>query len=365
MFVSNPKAQYTSNKININKAIKKVLKSGQYILGKEVKLFEKEFSNYIGCKYSIGVSSGTEALNIALVASGILPNDEVITVSHTAVATVASILLAKAKPIFVDIDQSFYTIDSKLIEKQITKKTKAILVVHLYGQPADIKNILIIAKKYNLKLIEDCSQAHGAKIGKIKVGNFGDASVFSFYSTKNLGAVGDGGIITTNSSVIFKKCNLLRQYGWNKRQISNSNGWNSRLDELQAAILRVKLKKLNNDNLKRRIIAKFYNQNLKIFPIILPIINTSSYHVFHLYVIRLKKSERNKLKKFLEKKGIKVNIHYPIPIHKQLFYKKYDKKNKLNITEKISKQILSLPIYPELSLRKVSRIVYLIKKFYK
>ena len=362
MFVSFPKAQYLSNKKNIDKAIKRVLISGNYILNKEVKNFENEFSNYIGCKYAVGVSSGTEAINIALVSCGIKPNDEVITVSHTAVATVTSILLAKARPRFVDIDENFYTIDASLIEKNITKKTKAIIVVHLYGQPADIYNILKIAKKYNLKIIEDCSQAHGARIGKVKVGNFGNVSCFSLYPTKNLGAIGDGGIITTNNLTIFNKCRLLRQYGWNKKHISDSKGWNSRLDEIQAAILRIKLKKLDSDNKKRIKIAKFYNYKLKSLPIILPKVNLKFYNVFHLYVIRVK--QRDKLKNFLMKNGVKVNIHYRVPVHKQLIYKKFAKKNKLEITEKISKEILSLPIYPELNTRQTSKIVNLIKKYY-
>ena len=362
MFCANPKAQYQKYKKEINKSINRVLESGNYILGNEVKLFERDFSKYIGLKYSIAVNSGTDALHIALIACGIKHNDEVLTVSNTAVATASAIVLANAKPKFVDIDKENYLIDYTKIEKSITKKTKAIIPVHLYGNTVDMDKILKIAKKYKLKIIEDCAQAHGAKFKNKKVGSFGDASCFSFYPTKNLGALGDGGMILTNNLKIYTSSKLMREYGWKDRYISSIKGWNSRLDEIQAAILRVKIKYLDKDNAKRIKIAKKYIEELANLPIVLPKIQKNSLHVFHLFVIRSK--QRNKLRSYLSKKKIYTNIQYPLPIHKQIFYKKTNMNLKLKNTEKISNEILSLPIYPELKIKQQNLLIHHIKKFY-
>mgnify|MGYP001481089491 FL=1 len=362
MFCANPKAQYQKYKKEINKSINRVLESGNYILGNEVKLFERDFSKYIGLKYSIAVNSGTDALHIALIACGIKHNDEVLTVSNTAVATASAIVLANAKPKFVDINKENYLIDYTKIEKSITKKTKAIIPVHLYGNTVDMDKILKIAKKYKLKIIEDCAQAHGAKFKNKKVGSFGDASCFSFYPTKNLGALGDGGMILTNNLKIYTSSKLMREYGWKDRYISSIKGWNSRLDEIQAAILRVKIKYLDKDNAKRIKIAKKYIEELANLPIVLPKIQKNSLHVFHLFVIRSK--QRNKLRSYLSKKKIYTNIQYPLPIHKQIFYKKTNMNLKLKNTEKISNEILSLPIYPELKIKQQNMLIYHIKKFY-
>ena len=260
---SNPKAQYLSYKREIDSAISNVLTSGRYILGEEVHKFEEEFSRYIGVNYGIGVGNGTEAIHLALRACNIGINDEVITVSHTAVATVTAISMAGAKPIFVDINPMDFTIDVTQIENAITNKSKAIIPVHIYGQPADMDSVMAIARKYSLKVIEDCAQAHGAKINNRFVGSFGDIAAFSFYPTKNLGALGDGGIIVTNNKNLANKAKLEREYGWKKRNFSSFQGYNSRLDEIQAAILRVKLKYLEKDNIKRKNIAKQYNVKLK------------------------------------------------------------------------------------------------------
>ena len=362
MFCANPKAQYQKYKKEINKSINRVLESGNYILGNEVKLFERDFSKYIGLKYSIAVNSGTDALHIALIACGIKHNDEVLTVSNTAVATASAIVLANAKPKFVDIDKENYLIDYTKIEKSITKKTKAIIPVHLYGNTVDMDKILKIAKKYKLKIIEDCAQAHGAKFKNKKVGSFGDASCFSFYPTKNLGALGDGGMILTNNLKIYTNSKLMREYGWKDRYISSIKGWNSRLDEIQAAILRVKIKYLDKDNAKRIKIAKKYIEELANLPIVLPKIQKNSLHVFHLFVIRSK--QRNKLRSYLSKKKIYTNIQYPLPIHKQIFYKKTNMNLKLKNTEKISNEILSLTNYPELKIKQQNMLIYHIKKFY-
>ena len=344
---ANPKAQYLSCKDEINAAISRVLDSGWYILGKEVELFEEEFSDFIGVRYGIGVGSGTEALNLALVACGIGQGDEVITVSHTAVATAVAISLSGATPVFVDIEPRYFTMDPDCIRKAITSKTKAILPVHIYGHPADMDAIMQIAHEYGLKVIEDCAQAHGAKYKGKRVGSIGDIGCFSFYPTKNLGAIGDGGMVVTDFPELYEKARLLRQYGWKERYISSSEGWNSRLDEIQAAILRVKLKRLYEDNSKRIRIAESYSKELDTCNIILPKQRKYSEHVYHLYVIRLEK--RDALLIFLKEKGIGVQIHYQMPVHLQPAYTHLKESDKLLETEKIANEIISLPIYPELS----------------
>jgi len=239
--VANPGARYRNHKAVIDKAIHKVLDSGSYILGKETEAFEQEFASYIGVKYAISVGSGTEALHLALAACGIGRGDEVITVSHTAVATVAAVELVGATPVLVDIEQDCYTMDPRRIPDAVTKATKAIIPVHLYGQSADLAPILKLAKQYGLRVIEDCSQAHGATYRGKYVGSYGDMACFSFYPTKNLGALGDGGMVVSNHQDLAQRARLLREYGWAERYISQYPGWNSRLDEIQAAILRVQL----------------------------------------------------------------------------------------------------------------------------
>lgn len=360
---SNPLHQYLSHKKEIDAAIARTLESGWYILGEGVKAFEMEFASYIGTKYAIGTGSGTEALHIALKALGIGQGDEVITASHTAVATVAAIELAGAIPVFVDIERDIFTIDTSKIEQVITKKTKAIIPVHLYGQPATLNPIIEIADKYNLRVIEDCAQAHGATYRGEKVGTFGDIACFSFYPTKNLGAIGDGGAIITNHSELAKNAKLLREYGWAERYVSHTQGWNSRLDELQASILRVKLKYLDEDNRLRQKIASTYNESLKDTGLILPIKRENVEHVYHLYVVRSK--QRDKLKDFLKSKGIISLIHYPVPIHLQPAFRKYFSENQyLTETEKTVKAILSLPIYPELFEEDMIKVINAIKEFF-
>jgi dTDP-4-amino-4,6-dideoxygalactose transaminase len=359
---SSPKAQFLSHKNEIDQAIQKVLNNGWYILGEEVQLFEKEFAQYIGTKYAIGVGSGTEALHIALKACGVSLGDEVITVSHTAVATVSAIVLCGATPVFVDIEPGYFNIDITKIEQVITKKTKAIIPVHLYGHPVDLTPIIAIAKKYNLFLIEDCAQAHGAVYHGKKVGSIGDIGCFSFYPTKNLGAIGDGGIVVTNDENLADKIKLLREYGWKEKHISSIAGWNSRLDELQAGILRIKLKHLDDENRLRKNIAAIYSENFKSTNLILPLKKENVSHVYHLYVIRSKK--RDKLKSFLEGKNINALIHYPVPVHLQRAYKNIaGEKRNLYETERASKEILSLPMYPELGENEVQYIIDVIKNF--
>ena len=362
-FFSNPTAQYISKKKEINYAIKKVLNSSNYILGKNVKKFENDFSDFIGTKHSIGVANGTDAIEIALKAIDISKGDEVISVSHTALASIAGIILAGAKPVLVDVNKDDFTIKVEDIKKNINKKTKAILVVHIYGQSANMDAIIKLSKKYNIKVIEDVSQAHGGKFKNKFLGSFGDLSTFSFYPTKNLGAIGDAGAICTNNLKFAEKIKKIREYGWNKKRLADINGRNSRLDEIQAAILRIKLKYLKADIKKRQNIASIYKNTIKNKNIIHPKIFKLEDHAFHLYVIKTKK--RNDLLKFLRDNKIVCGIHYPKPIHLQPGYKKkIIVRDQLRNTESLSKEIISLPIYPELKISKVKRISKLINYYF-
>jgi len=343
---ANPQAQYLSYRDEINSAIQKVLDSGWYILGEEVEQFEQEFAAFNNARHAIGVGTGTEALHMALRAMDVGPGNEVITTAHTAVATASAIVLSGATPVFVDIEPDFFTIDPSQIESAITSKTKAIIPVHIYGQPAEMDAIMDIAKKHRLKVIEDCAQAHGAKCNGKRVGAIGDVGCFSFYPTKNLGAIGDGGAVVTNDDSLARKIRLLREYGWEERFISTKEGWNSRLDEIQAAILRIKLRKLDSDNDYRRELAENYKKKLSELPLELPVIREGNTHVYHLFVI--KTDQRNKLQEYLQENGIQTTIQYPVPIHRQQFYIDLLGKTSLPVTEKTADKILSLPIYPEL-----------------
>jgi dTDP-4-amino-4,6-dideoxygalactose transaminase len=359
---SNPCDQYLSHKREIDCAISDVLTTGRYILGDNVRQFEKEFASYVGVSYAFGVGSGTEALHIALKACEIGPGDEVITVSHTAVATVAAITLTGATPVFADIYSDFFTIDTENIASLITPKTKAIIPVHIYGQMANMDEILTLARESGLYVIEDCAQAHGAKFMNKMAGSYGDISCFSFYPTKNLGAIGDGGAVLTNNQKLADRVKLLREYGWAERYISHIDGWNSRLDEIQAAILRIKLKYLDEDNSRRKRIASIYSNNLAADYIAVPETRPGNYHVFHLYVIKTDK--RNELKEFLAGNNIPVLIHYPVPVHIQPAYTLHSTFKLIN-TEKAAGEILSLPIYPELKEESVSQIIEHINRFFK
>lgn len=352
-----------AHKEEIDASVARVLSRGRYILGDEVCAFEDEFSRYVGVSSGIGVGSGTEALHVALAACGVGTGDEVVTVSHTATATISAIRLTGAAPVFVDIDPEYFTMDPSKIETAITKKTKAIIPVHLYGQSADMAHILSIAKKYKLKVIEDCAQAHGAVYMGKRAGSFGDMACFSFYPTKNLGALGDGGMVVTNKAVLAKRARLLHEYGWKKRFVSGAAGWNTRLDELQAAVLRVKLRFLDTENSRRSALAKLYTEELSpLKGIMVPKARGRCTHVYHQYVIRTRK--RDALKKFLEKHEIQTIVHYPIPVHHQPYYKKWAPPGRLSETEKAARAILSLPVYPELAGEKVHTVCKSIQEFY-
>lgn len=355
-------AQYLKIKRELDEVIQKVVSEGRFILGKEVEMFEKEFAVYCNSSYAIGVGSGTEAIHLALVAIGIKPGDEVITVPNTAVPTISAVSFAGAIPKFVDIDEKTYTIDINKIEDAITIKTKAIIPVHLYGQCADMDNILRIARKYNLIVIEDTCQAHGALYKGRKAGSIGDVGCFSFYPTKNLGAMGDGGIIVTSDESIAGCLFMLRNYGQTKRYYHKIKGFNSRLDELQAAILRVKLKYLDGWNTLRRNIAESYKKNICNKLISAPVEADFSYHAYHLFVIKC--SKRNILQKYLLENGIETLIHYPVPVHMQEAYSDlgYSRGN-FPVAESYADEILSLPLYPYIPEENLSYIVQVINQF--
>jgi len=355
------KREYLSIKSEIDDAVERVLSSGWYILGNEVKNFEKEFAEYVGTKYAIGVNSGTDAIMLSLMALGIGKGDEVITVSHTTTPTVMPVLLLGAKPVFVDVYEDTLLIDVHKIEEKITNKTRAILPVHLYGNPCQMEVISEIAEKHGLFVVEDCCQAHGTEYRGKKVGTFGHLAAFSFYPTKNLGGYGDGGIVLTNDKNLYEKVYAMRQYGWVERYNSAMTGINSRLDELQAAILSTKLRHLNEWNEKRRKNARLYDELLGgIKSIKIPVETNGGKHVYHQYVIRTE--EREKLRKKLEECGIQTQIHYPVPVHKQILFQKLGAYSNLPVTERIVNEILSLPIHPLLSEKEIEYVCECIQR---
>jgi dTDP-4-amino-4,6-dideoxygalactose transaminase len=359
---ANPKASYIAHKDEIDSAITRVMESGQYILGQEVAAFEEEFAAYIGVRFGIGVSSGTDALHLALRACGIGEGDEIITVSHTAVATVVAIELCRAKPVFVDIDPSTFVIDPDYIERAVTSRTKAIIPVHLYGHVAEMKSTLSVAHSHRLYVIEDCAQSHGATYGSQKSGAMGDMAAFSFYPTKNLGAFGDGGMVLTNNPELAERVRLLREYGWRQRYTSEISGLNSRLDELQAAVLRVKLKYLDQWNEERRRKASIYTKLLDGTDVVCPTEKEPVRHVYHLYVIRTKK--RDSLQAFLKENRIGTLIHYPVPIHLQKAYINLGyHQGDLPLTEQCAQEILSLPFFPEMTESEMEAVVSKIRSF--
>jgi len=353
----DPKASYLSHEVEIDEAIKSALLSGSYILGQNVSLFEKDFASYIGVNYGLGVSSGTDALELALRAIGVGNSDIVATVSHTAVATVSAIRRAGASPTFVDIDKNTFTMSPESLQSVIDiVDIKAIIVVHIYGQMADMPSILKIAKKHNIKVIEDCAQAHGAAIEDKKAGSWGDIGCFSCYPTKNLGAIGDAGIVVTNNSSLISTLKVLREYGWKERYISDINGINSRLDEIQAAILRVKLKYLDSDNNKRIEIANIYRDIIcRRDSLVLPVKNINMTHVYHQFVII--NDRRDEIISSLKKINILCGIHYPKPVHQQKAYTSlgYQSVSLVN-TNYISDKIFSLPMHPALSFEDASTV---------
>jgi len=369
---------YKELKSEIDSAVARVLNSGWYILGKEVSSFEKDFAEYIGTKYCVGTSNGLDALFLVLKAWDIGEGDEVIVPSNTYIATWLAVSYAGAIPIPVEPDIRTFNIDPALIKEKITKRTKAIIPVHLYGMPADMDSIMELSKKYNLKVLEDSAQAHGAMYGNKKCGSLGTASAFSFYPGKNLGAFGDGGAITTNDPVLAEKVRCLSNYGSKIKYYNEYQGYNCRLDEIQAAILRVKLSYLDEWNRKRHLVAKEYykidnpkinlpyqelqRENLREDKIcfVQPYSGIKSIPCWHQYVVMREK--RNDLQKYLNSSGIETMIHYPIPPHKQKAYKEINNLS-FPIAEQIAEKCLSLPMNPFISQEQISKIRHAIKIF--
>jgi dTDP-4-amino-4,6-dideoxygalactose transaminase len=355
-------AQYNELKADLDSAYLKVMKSGWYVIGQEVSAFEAEFAIYCQTKYCIGVGNGLDALHLILRGMGIGAGDEVIVPANTYIATWLAVSQSGAKPVPVEPNEQTYNIDSSLIESAINERTKAILVVHLYGQPADMDEVNKIAKKYNLKVIEDAAQAHGAKYRNRRVGSLGDAAGFSFYPTKNLGAIGDAGAITTDSFELAEKIRLLRNYGSKVKYVNEIQGYNTRLDEIQAALLRVKLDKLDEWNYRRVSVANEYLENLKDCDLILPSLDFSTEPVWHLFVIR--SAKRNNLEKYLTELGISTLVHYPIPPHLSGAYAKEKwGLGSFPIAEKMSREIISLPMSPHLTGLQIQIIVKALKEF--
>ena len=355
------KSQYKKIKEEVLAEISQALDGMQLYLGKNVQTLEADFAKFCGTDFAIGVGSGTDALHIALRASGLGPGDEVITVANTFIATVEAIILAVAKPVFVDINPETYNIDTAQIEQAITDKTRAILPVHLYGQPADMDPILELARKYKLIVIEDACQAHGAEYKGRRTGSIGDVGCFSFYFSKNLGAYGEAGIITTSNPEIAKMCRMIRDHGQSAKYYHSVVGFNARLDELQAAVLNVKLPRLEEWTEKRRSLAQAYNDNLPA-ELVRPVEMPWARHVYHLFVVRTDK--RDELLAWLQSKEIGVGMHYPVPIHLQEAWSSYGGEEvSLPVTEKITGEILSLPMCPELSFEEVDYVCNCIREF--
>jgi dTDP-4-amino-4,6-dideoxygalactose transaminase len=346
----------------LSKAVKRVLDSGWYLLGKENEAFEKEYATYIGTNHCVGVANGLDALRLifkAYIEMGVMKSsDEVIVPANTYIASILAISENRLTPILVEPDIKTYNIDADKIEENITSKTKAILIVHLYGQNAYNEKIQEIAHEYNLKIIEDSAQAHGAYYKGKRIGSLGDASGFSFYPGKNLGALGDGGAVTCNDEKLASVIRTLANYGSSRKYVNEYQGLNSRLDEIQAAVLRVKLKRLDEDNQLRREIAKYYCENINHPNIILPQLITHNSqlttHIWHLFVIQT--PQRDRLQKFLTERGIQTLIHYPIPPHKQKAYSEWNNKS-FPITEEIHCNALSLPIDITMTTSEINQVI--------
>jgi len=361
---TDPGASYRAARADIDAAMQRVLDSGWYILGEEGREFEREFSEWLGAGETVGCGNGTDALVLALKGLGIGAGDAVATVSHTAVATVAAIEMAGAQPVLIDIDPAHYTMCPLDLETVLRKtQVKAAIVVHLYGQPAALDEILAVAARYDVKVIEDCAQAHGALFAGAKAGTFGDAATFSFYPTKNLGAFGDAGAVVTKDAALAEKMRALRQYGWIQKYVSDLSGINSRLDETQAAVLRVKLRQLDAGNARRREIAARYDEAVAGTAFSPPRRRANTAHVFHQYVVKI--PARDAVQKGLAALGVGTGIHYPVPVHLQPAYK-----NRLLMgaaacreTVAAAAQILSLPMFPEMTEAQVQQVCDALKQF--
>lgn len=359
---ASPKASYQVLRTEIDSAVLRVLESGWYLQGAEVQSFEQEFAAWMGFADAVGVGNGTDALELTLRALGIGPGDEVIAPTHTATATIAAIELVGAKPVLVDMETRYFTLDPARVSEAITRRSKALIPVHLYGQPVDMDALLALAAKHDLKVVEDCAQSHGARYHGHMTGTMGDMAAYSFYPTKNLGALGDGGAVGSSNVELTRQARALAQYGWHQRYISDRAGMNTRLDEIQAAILRCKLRQLNADTARRIEIANCYSAALN-GCVTVPAVREGCQHVYHLYVIR--HPERDALSQHLSKQGIGTAIHYPLPNHLQPAYRgRLGDTGSFPEAEKAVHEILSLPLYPELTNDQVDYVIESVLSFF-
>lgn len=355
------RAQYESIREEVTTAVSATLERGDFILGEAVARFERDFARYCGVKHAIGVSSGTDAIRLALVACGIGPGDEVITPANTYIATVEAILDVDATPVLVDVSPRTYNIDVDAIAAAVTTRTRAIVPVHLYGQPADMDPILVLARDRGLKVIEDACQAHGARYKGKRAGSMGDLGCFSFYPAKNLGAYGDGGLVTTNNDEYASQIAMARNHGQREKYHHIIQGGNSRLDTIQAAVLNVKLPRLDEWNASRRGAASLYRRYLDQIGIAAPVEDGDVEHVYHLYVVTV--DRRDELQRHLAEQGIETGIHYPIPIHQQEVYKALGRGGQYPVVEQLAGRILSLPCFAELSEEQVKQVVGAMAQF--
>ncbi len=354
-------AQYHSIKEEMNAAVLGVLESGRFILGSNVSALEQEIATYLGVKHAIGVASGTDALVIALRAAGVEPGDEVIVPAFSFFATAGTVMTIGARPVFVDINPNTYLIDTTAIEAAITPRTKAIIPVHLYGQPADMDEIMAIAKKHRLKVIEDNAQAIGAEYKGKKTAAIGDIGCLSFFPSKNLGAYGDGGMVTTNDDGVAEKVRMLRMHGWKKKYFPEMLGYNSRLDEIQAAVLRVKLKYLNVWNARRREIAREYSKHLKELRLHVPVEAPDRTHVYHLYMVAF--DERDLVQQTLKEAGIASEVYYPQPLHLAEPSRNFGTgEGQCPVAEQCAKTLLALPVYPDMTATQLEEVLSAVEK---
>jgi dTDP-4-amino-4,6-dideoxygalactose transaminase len=355
--------EYQSIKAEIDDAVSRVLSSGWFVLGPEVEAFENAFAEYLGIQHCVGVASGTEAIALALRACDVGPGDEVVTVAHTAVPTVSAISMVSAIPVFVDIRPDTLLMDVERVAAAVTSRTRAIVPVHLYGQSVDMDPLLELARTYGVPVVEDCAQAHGATYKGKVVGTLGTAAAFSFYPSKNLGCYGDGGAVVSRDPYVAAKVRMLRNYGERRRYLHEIKGINSRLDELQAAILSAKLSRLEEWNRRRRAVAQAYAEGLHGLPVVLPTIGQHCYHVYHLFVIQ--SSRRDSLRDFLGRRDVQTLVHYPIPAHLQGAYGDLGyARGSLPVTEAAADSVLSLPMYPQIPDRDVLAVISVLSSFF-
>ncbi|MBW2476939.1 MAG: DegT/DnrJ/EryC1/StrS family aminotransferase [Deltaproteobacteria bacterium] len=354
------KGQYQNLKDELLPAINRVLETTQFVLGPEVESFEREIADYLGAKHAVGVASGTDALHLAVLAAGIGPGDEVITSPFTFIATAEAIAYVGATPVFVDIDPNTFNLDPGRVAEAVTDRTRAVIPVHLFGQPADLNALQDICRDNNLLLIEDCAQSCGADYHGQMTGTWGELGCFSFFPSKNLGCFGDGGLVTTSDETLCERLQVLRNHGSRERYHHSIIGFNSRLDSLQAAVLRVKLKHLTAFNHQRRAAAHRYSQRLAEFGIHVPFEDGRGTHVYHQYTILLE--DRDAVQKALAAEGIASAIYYPIPLHRQDVFADQCRDTSLPVSESVAKQVLSLPMFPEMTTEQVDRVVETIAK---